>query len=749
MVDTVSDTCHPHRECTASDMLVGCLNAYSTDIVTTKYPHPIDGFKKIHRRIIHCLGTQTDKDAMTALIGDASKLHQGGDSSIYSAIVRLSQPFSVGTPLIHCYGNYGNYPKPTSAGHARYLELASSEFTRDIFFNGVHRKSIPMTYSKDFRRMEPLHFIPRVPMALYLNNITIGYGFKSITPQLNFGSICDIVMMYASDRGNSPSVDKLAKHMVPDYPSNQYLVNHIELLEAYRNGVFEHPINLSGNIELGPRTITIRTLPFGVIPNTVAENVISKLQKDKNFWLNGVLKDINDYGGTDNYWEFVIELKNSTDIWAHLDGIKRLFNIDDCIHPIYNFGYNNKIVHLRPTSLLSLWYNSRYKSITAGIKSKQTELQLELLKLSAYLVVCDHTDKVVNICTSSNDEAEIVHRLSTEFEELTRMQSRVLANAKLTTLAKQSRAKLLLDIEKTESELTDVSSTYSRIHDVIYEDAQFLKKKYHTPRKTVPLTNMAGCVHFSKRGVIQYVNSEELMVLLQKFRLSEMTIYHNNPYFPHIFSYQDNKQLPYGSKSRPKEYTADNILRSPSKNPHIGLFIDGGFAITNVVKFGGDNYKLVPLTREFYGVTSMGELEKTSVSEHSFRKSISRGAKTKYIHAIPSNWQSAVILYMNRECKNELRMSLVHNNGGVNHLAIVPNGETVIIDMLPLDSKEVFTSLDPSCTEFMGIKHIHLPDVSSLFKDNNLLVLDLNKQNAGYRIKKHPECSLVGTITAR
>lgn len=738
-----------YKEYTASNMLVECLNSYSTDIVSTKYPHPMDGLKKIYRRILFCLGTQTDKDAMTALIGDTSKLHQGGDSSIYSAIVRMSQAFSVGEPLIHCFGNYGNYSKPNSAGHARYLELASSEFSRDVFFNGVHRKAIPMTYSKDFRRMEPLYFIPRVPMGLYLNNITIGYGFKSVTPQLNFASLCDMVMMQAEQNGSVPSNSKLARHMIPDYPSHQWLINHEDLINSYKLGNFEHPIDLSGMIEIGPRTIKIRTLPFGTIPDTIVTSVIKKLQSDKNFWLHTLLKDINDYGSNDDYWEFVLEFKNNVDIWKYLDSIKRLFQVDDTMHPIYNFGYDGKITHLDPPDLMGLWYDGRYKSITAGIKSKQTELQLELLKLSAYLVVCDHTDKVIDICTTSHDEDEIIKRLSVEFETLTRMQGRILANAKLTSLAKQSRVKLLLDIEKTESELTDTSAKYSQIHNTIYEDAQFLKKKYSRKRKTITLNHMIGSLHINDRGIIQYSSIDELLDLLQKFKNQSVVIYHDNTFYPHFLSYADNKLLPYSGYNRPKEYAATSVLRSPIKNPYIGLFIEDSFAITNIVKFLDREYRMIPTTREFYGITILGELIKSDISEHSYRKSITKGAKSKFISLIPGNCNNAVVLYMNKAVKNELRFSRICYDGKVGSLTTIPNNETVIVDVIPFNSKDIYLSIPEGVTEFVAYKHLNIPDLSSIMKTDSLVVLDMNRQNPGYSLKKHPEFPGLGVLTSK
>jgi DNA gyrase/topoisomerase IV subunit A len=740
-------THHTQKEYTVSEMLVECLNTYSTDIVITKYPHPIDGLKKIHRRIIYCLGTQINKDAMTALIGDASKLHQGGDSSIYSAIIRLSQPFSVGEPLVHCFGNYGNYSKPSSAGHARYLELASSEFTRDIFFNNVHHKSIPMTYSKDFRRMEPLYFIPRVPMALYLNNITIGYGYKSVTPQLSFSNVCDMVMMYASEYGKLSSTGMLAQYMMPDYPSYQYLINYPELYEAYTHGDYEVPIQLGGIIELGPKTIKIKSLPFGVIPNTVFTNVIEKLQKDKNFWLHGILKDINDYGGGDDYCELVLEFKNHVDIWKYLDNIKRLFSIEDTVYPIYNFAYNNKITHLNPIQLLELWYDSRYKSITASIKSRQTELQLELLKLSAYLVVCEHTDKVVSIIRSAQNEDECIRILANEFTDLTRMQSRVLANAKLSTLTKNSKNKLLLDIEKVETELIEVSNRYKHIHETIYNDAQFLKKKYNTEHKTIPMVYTIGCIHIDNKGVIQYFDIDELMTLLQKFKNSEIVIYHNNVFYPHILSYIGNKLLPYNTQSRPKEYVATHLLKSPLKDPYIGLFIDDGFSITHLVKFLDMQYTMMPITEQFYGITLSGDIEKTSISQHSFRKSISKGARTNYIGVIPDTCQDAVVIYMNTTQKNEIRLSRVlYNENTFGRLANIPNNDTVIVDVIPYTSKDVFITLPKNCIEFIAYKHIHIQDVAMLMKKDTLVVLDLNKRNTGYKVNKHPQCAFVATL---
>lgn len=741
------------KDCTASQLLTDSLTAYSGDVVSTKYSNPIDGLKCVTRRILFCLGTQKDKDSMTALIGDASKLHQGGDASIYSAMIRLAQPFSIGRPLIYLPGNFGDYTKPDSAGHPRYLEVASSEFSRDLFFNGVYMKSLPMTYSKDFRRMEPQYFIPRIPTALLMNSLTIGYGFKSTTPQLNFGNLCSIVMAFAECRDKTPSIfppyKDIAEYMLPDYPVYNFIRNKQELLDNYQNGNFEHPIELDGIIELSNYSCRLKNTPFGTIPGNVIENILTLLQKQKNFWLLGLLKDINNYGGTDLSSDFLMEFKNTTKIFSILEPLKKLLQVSDTIHPMYYFVRNNKIAHLGPYELVDAWYSERTRSIMAGIKGKQADLQMELQKLKAYYVVCDYPDKVVKIVRNATDEDSCVKDLSDAFPELTRMQSCILSNAKISTLTKQSKSNLNIAIEKIHMELEEIKNGYGKIHEQIYNDAQFLQKKYTEPRKTLFTSDFIGYVHIDRQGIVQFKDEVDLLDILRNFRLSKyLDIQFYQKEYPYKYPLVNNRFCTYKQNGLPREFPCTKMILSPVEHPYTLVMIDGTVSVLEGMKTGKDeSITTIPVGPKFYGINRNGEVFKTAVNEYSSRKSISKGAQSDLIYALPITCKDIVVIHMNPSVPNEIRFDrILANKDYLGRLMTTPTGETRILAVVSTNSKLCYIGLDPSCLNKIATNILRIENIKTLFNKSNTSTLELSKIRSneyGKYFRKHSELAQI------
>lgn len=741
------------KDYTAAELLTESLMSYSGDVVSTKYSNPIDGLKCVTRRILFCLGTQKDKDSMTALIGDASKLHQGGDASIYSAMIRLAQPFSIGRPLIYLPGNFGDYTKPDSAGHPRYLEVASSEFSRDLFFNGVYAKSLPMTYSKDFRRMEPQYFIPRLPTALLMNSLTIGYGFKSTTPQLNFGNLCSIVMAFAECRNNTPSIfppyKDIAEYMLPDYPTHNFIRNKQELLDSYNCGKFEHPIELDGVLELSNYSCRLKNTPFGTIPGNVIENLLDILQKQKNHWLLTLLKDINNYGGTDLSSDFLMEFKNTTKIFTILEPLKKLLQVTDTIHPMYYFVRNNKIAHLGPYELVDAWYSERTRSIMAGIKGKQADLQMELQKLRAHYIVCDYPDKVVAIVRNAVDEDSCVRDLANEFSELTRMQSRILANAKISTLTKQSKSNLSIAIEKVLTELEEVKNGYGKLHENIYNDAQFLQKKYAEPRKTLFTSDFIGYVHIDRQGIIQFKDESDLLDILRNFRLSKyLDIQFYQKEYPFKYPLLNNRFCTYKQTGLPREFPCTKMILSPVEQPHTLVLIDGTVAVLDGMKTGKDeSITTIPVGPRFYGINKNGEVIRASVNDYSSRKSISKGAQSDLIYALPSSCKDMVVVHMNTSAPNEIRFDrILSNKEYLGRLMTTPSGETRILAVVSANTKMCYIGLDPACLNKISTNILRIENIKTLFGKANTSLLELSKVKSseyGKYFQKHKELAQI------
>lgn len=212
---------------------------YGSSVIADKFPNIIDGLKAIQRRIVWFCRKLERPAGLTKLLGVVGEAHTGGESSIEDATIRMSQDFKVGNPLVRIDGKNGEYYDPGSAAGSRYLKAINSDFATDVFLKGVNSRTLPMTATKDFLTVEPVHLIPRLPTALILGNTTIGYGFKSKVPMIQFEDVCDMVIHYATMRRTNrlyiPHPKEYVKYMIPSFPVRNLIKNREALEEAYAN----------------------------------------------------------------------------------------------------------------------------------------------------------------------------------------------------------------------------------------------------------------------------------------------------------------------------------------------------------------------------------------------------------------------------------------------------------------------------------------------------------------------------------
>ena len=736
---------------TASDVIVENLKEYSADIVLTKYPNPIDGLKQIHRRILYCIGASTEKDAVTALIGDASKLHQGGDASIYDALIRMAQRFSIGEPLVHIPGNYGEYFNPNSAGAPRYLEIQSSEFARDIFFNGVYKDSIPMTESKDFRRKEPMYYIPRIPTALLLNNLSVGYGFKAELPQLNLANLCDIVMRFAELRGTGikqyPAYKDVAELMLPDFPINGYIRNKKSLLESYSRGEFEVPIALDGILELVPNGIHIHNLPFGVKPVRIFRDLITKLTKDKSFWMSSILKDINNYSGdNDSQCDLNFTFKNSVSVFSILNEFKKIVNLSDTYNPTYYFVQNKRLCHFDPFSLMDLWYQERMKSIVSGIKGRQNELIMKLQRLSAYQVFAEHADPIIKIIKSSENEDIAVRALADKFKNLTRMQARILANTKISALTRHSKEDILRQITQTNQDLVETRDNYGKVHETIFNDANFIKKKYGRARTTRFVEDFIGYVHIDQAGIIQFVDERDMFDIVQRFsNAKSIRIHLYRRDCPSAIPVLNGRVL-YEGTTLPREFQCTRMIDVPVGATCTLVIGSGSACVVDGISLARqDDLLVLPMTKSFYGITRKGDITLEDTQSLVQRKRVTQGAKSELIYAIPYGKREVIVAHMNNKEPNVVRMDLVLPSPSTQEygrLKTVVTGNTEILAVFSKKTAVQYLSLPSRCMERNATRFMRLCNISALFDKTNHIQIDVGKtKSSAYAeyFKKHKE----------
>ena len=745
------------QEKNATEEISAGLTTYSENVLTTMFPSYVDGLKGCTRRIVYNTRKYETSKGMNFVIGEIGDVHTSGDASIYGAIIRLAQDFMVGHPLIHIDGKSGEYDSPSSAAAPRYLKARISEFAKDVYFNGIDLRAVPMTKTKDFTNEEPIYLIPKIPMALALGNLTVGYGYKSHIPMMDFTTVCDLTMKFAEfyranggDFYKLPRPEMIAKYLIPAFPIPNLIKNREELLEAYRQGNFDVPIDVEGHLELNGNSLTLRAVPYGADFGGVVSRIQSEMaNKNSKYKLLDYLNTSRQYS-TDEA-EFYIEFKRGQNPFEVLDKLRPLLRFENKFHPHYNYIRDNRVISATPLTLTYLWYMERYKNIAAGLRYKQMRLANSITKYEAMLIVCDYVDEVINIVRSSENRNAAVQALYDRFEELTLRQAGIIADLQLTVLTKSSKPEIKRQLEQLRSDLNNVMVAFTRIHDSIYDEAQLLKRKYGGVSKTRYSDDFVGYVQFSNWGIIHFFDEDDLHAVLNgRWGNAIKKTIHIYPHRCHKYLLKHGRIVPMTNPS--KHITCECVICYPDDANDYTLVLgsDGSTAvIERAIKEVRHNFVLCPITEKFYAIHRNGSITLDNVDNYSKRKTISRGAKTDLIYGLPCKYKDCVVFHMNTTEPNVLRIDrIVSSPDNLGRLASIPTGTMYILDIQSIKTKEIYLNIPDDCRKNLNIDYLLIRNIKSIFKDSRTTYqLDMNKSGGlSKKLKRHRAVRTLFTI---
>ena len=717
------------------------LVVYGSSVIQDKFPHYVDGLKAIQRRIIWFSKDYDTTKGLNKVIGDIGDFHTGGDSSIYDAIIRLSQPFKVGNPMMRVDGKNGEYYDPSAAAAPRYLKAMLSEFSRDVFFKGVEGKTLPMVPTKDFSAMEPRYLIPRLPTALIFGNTTVGFGFKSLTPMVDIDSVCDIVMKYADYRAtchfNSPDPKEYAKLLLPSFPIRNLIINKDEILANYNAGNYNVPIQLEGVCELVGNNLTFRSIPYGNDFGKATADFRERLKSDKSVkWLWNYIVTASQYSSDEA--EFAIPLKMGRNPFEVLDKIRPMLKFNDSINPIYNFMYDGKAIQLTPLEILTKWYEERFLSVVGSLKYKQAKLIDDERCIRAKLLVCDDADKVKKIIESSDTEEEAVDNLFNAFADknISWKQADIISKLQLRALAKANKQQLLSNLEQNKIDQQNTVDAFSKVHQTIYNDAQNLKKKYGSKQQpTIYATDFKGYVQYGDMGITHFSNEQEMLELLSArgWGSTKKSLHFYDSRYPNRFIVKAGRispMIPY------KQIWCDKVVCYPNNRQDYSLVItDKGTVsvIEGLVFKDVANFDIWPISKNFYAIHKNGIITTDSISNYTVRKSISSGKISDVIYGIPSNTKDVLVFHMNSADPNVVRIDRVLTSPDkLGKLITVPGGKTNILGIYPVsNAKEIILNIPDDCRKNVVIDTLILSNVGVIFANNEEhQKIDVNKTSA-------------------
>ncbi len=484
----------------SEEMKKAYLDYAMSVIVSRAIPSIEDGMKPVQRRILYAMqqmglkpNTQTKKSAR--VVGDViGKYHPHGDSSVYDAMVRMAQNFSLRYPLVFGQGNFGSIDGDPPAAY-RYteakLEHISSELLQDI-----DKETVNFSPNFDNSLKEPTLLPGKLP-TLILNGATgIAVGMATNIPPHNLTEVCNAIIAYIEKQ--DISIDEICEIIKgPDFPTGGLIQGNMK--EMYKTG--------KGRVIIRGRTTTenlknkeaviITEIPYAVNKSTLVTQ-IANLVKDKK------LKDISDLRDESSKGKIriVIELKKGASSKFVINALYKYTRLQDSFNSNFLALVDGQPKVLNIKNMLEEYV--KYRKI---IITKRSKFDLKKAKnrdeiVEGLLIALNSIDNVIVVIKKSKNASEASENLIKKFN-LTKRQAQSVLETKLQQLTSLEKDKLkneLSELKKKIIELEKILNDINEILKIIKEEVNELKNKYGDSRRTQVLQRIS---EISEKDLIQ------------------------------------------------------------------------------------------------------------------------------------------------------------------------------------------------------------------------------------------------------
>ena len=456
-------------------------------IVGRALPDVRDGLKPVHRRILYTMyesGLTSDKPfkKSATCVGDVlGKYHPHGDASVYDAMVRLAQDFSMRYLLVDGHGNFGSVDGDPPAAY-RYTEARLSKISNEML-RDIDKDTVDWDPNFDETRKEPRVLPSRFPNLLVNGSSGIAVGMATNIPPHNLAEVIDACVCVLDDP--EATLADLMEHISgPDFPTGGIIMGKKGILDAYETGRGSLTVRAKCTIEdrkNGKSSIMVSEIPYQVNRKRLLEK-LGELVRDKKLPEISNIHDAADRHGID----IVIDLKQNAlpqvvlnKLYKHtqlqvgfgvimlalVDGVPRVLSLKEML--FYYIEHQKEVIERR-----------------TRFELKKAEERAHIL--DGYIIALDNIDEVIHIIRSSQTDKEAGARLTERFG-LSKKQTDAILEMRLRRLTGLEREK----IEQELADLREKIAYYKRVLEdegllkqIIKDELQEIKKKFGTPRKT-------------------------------------------------------------------------------------------------------------------------------------------------------------------------------------------------------------------------------------------------------------------------
>lgn len=472
------------------DEMKGSYLEYAYSVIYSRaLPDARDGLKPVHRRIVYQMnemGLRPERGYVKCarVVGEVmGKLHPHGDASIYDALVRMAQPFSMRVPLVDGHGNFGSLGNDDPPAAMRYTECRMAEAT-GLMTESIDEDTVDFQPNYDGQEREPVALPAAFPNLLVNGTSGIAVGMATNMPPHNLREV--IAAARHLIRHPNADLDALMKLVPgPDLPTGGKIVGLSGIRDAYETGrgTFKMRATVTvDNVTARRKGLIVTELPFTVGP----EKVIAKIKDLINAKKLQGIADVKDLTDREHGLRLVIEIKNGFVPEAVLEQLYKLTPMEE------SFGINNvALVDGQPLTLglkelLEVYLDHRFEVVRRRSEFRRTKKRDRLHLVEGLLTALVDIDEVIRLIRSSENSAQAKQRLMERFS-LSEVQTQYILDTPLRRLTKYDRIELEAEKDKLTAEieeLTRILESDAELRKLVSNELAAVAKKFGTDRRT-------------------------------------------------------------------------------------------------------------------------------------------------------------------------------------------------------------------------------------------------------------------------
>ncbi|MCA2201009.1 DNA topoisomerase (ATP-hydrolyzing) subunit A [Streptomyces sp. SMS_SU21] len=475
------------------DEMQGSFLEYAYSVIYSRaLPDARDGLKPVHRRIVYQMnemGLRPERGYVKCarVVGEVmGKLHPHGDASIYDALVRMAQPFSMRLPLVDGHGNFGSLGNDDPPAAMRYTECRMAEAT-SLMTESIDEDTVDFAPNYDGQEQEPVALPAAFPNLLVNGASGIAVGMATNMPPHNLREV--VAAARHLIRYPNADLDALMKHVPgPDLPTGGRIVGLNGIRDAYETGRGTFKIRATVTVEdvtARRKGLVVTELPFTVGPEKVIAKIKDLVGSKK---LQGIA-DVKDLTDREHGLRLVIEIKNGFVPEAVLEQLYKLTPMEE------SFGINNvALVDGQPLTLglkelLEVYLDHRFTVVRRRSEFRRGKKRDRLHLVEGLLTALLDIDEVIRLIRSSENSAQAKQRLIEHFS-LSDIQTQYILDTPLRRLTKYDRIELEAEKDRLNAEieeLTRILESDAELRKLVSSELAAVAKKFGNERRTMLL----------------------------------------------------------------------------------------------------------------------------------------------------------------------------------------------------------------------------------------------------------------------